>query len=449
MACGDSPTPSTVRQGIDQNLVAVLDEALAALDSEATAQVPLDAVERILSIVDGESNVATLVHTSLRQSTAVQALTGDSQAGYDGTKASTWLQANIFSDANHRGDGVFRIPAALVCATADADEETGDPAGIVDLACVTAVTKIDPKIKVRGDADELEFSLLLGKSENEPLSLSLSRSVITFHFDLDEAGQTIDELAKTFGGSPPTLRSAGRLAVGLEVKGPQHVVFKGTIERGIDFAFAENGDTLDSPTALRISTAAAPLYVVDIDGKNATLTASLGVGTTKIHAPENEQDPMIDIAISAITGALSVMPGQPIKLTGLSLGKGPLTIDVDRVRAATIDLNPETGRSFDLTVNEAAGEASFAVSPSLDLRMTIDAAALGEPDEPFAVTRLLFDGASPTIATHGTQLKIASGRLAVTTNPASFGFEASAGECLAERGDSGTPSRTVVVPCAP
>jgi hypothetical protein len=463
VACGgDPPDPATVRQGLQQNLGAVLPELVAALQSDATARVPLDSAQRLFDMIDAGSTapVATLlprassVRSSVRSSvqssfqSSFHALAADSTI--DATKLSSWLVRNLFTDANHRGDGVFRIPPQLVCATSF-DPETGDPGPVLDDSCVQTFNKVEPKIRVRGDAQDLEFSLLLGPSENEPFSLELTKSSVDFRIDLGEAQQAVAELSTIFGENPPNLRASGQVAFGLKVLGKQHVVFKTTIERAVELAFAEGNIALDSAGALRFASAAATVTSIEIDGTAGSLKASLALGVTKLHTPSGPVGSgasALDVDLPGLTGALTVAPGQPVKLTGLGLGNRTFTVDVDGRRAVTIDLNPESGRSFDATISENAGVASFAITPSFDLRMNVNATALGQPAAPYQVTRILLDGTTPTLTTQGSLLKVSSGHFAISTDPATYGLDANAGQCVKETLVAGsTTSRLEITPC--
>lgn len=442
VACGDeAPAPATVRQGLSQNLAAVLPEVVAALESEGSARVPLAEATDMFDMFDGQADlVATLTESPAARKLAA---VGDQ---LDNERTAGWLTRNVFSDANHQGDGVYRIPAAVFCSEG-ADPTTGDPTGAVNPDCAASMDKIAPKIKVRGDESELEFSLLLGPSSNEPLSLTLSKKAVALHLDLGETADAVAELTDLFGGQKPNLRAAGRVAVGLEVLGAEHVAFKGTIERAVDLAFADPGVSLDSAAALRLSSAAAPVYTLEIDGVAQTVTSALALGETRLHAPADDLDPETNLDLPGLSGALTVTPGQPVKITGLSLGKRTLTVDAGGRRAMTVDLNPDHGRSFDVTVTENAGAVSFAVSPRLDLRMEIDRAALGEEVRPYEVSRLLLDGTSPTLTFSSSSLQLSSGHLGISTTPAQYGLEANAGQCLAETVVSGTTTKLSVVAC--
>ena len=103
VACDEAPAPTEVRQGISQNLAAVLPEVVAALESDASGRVPLDSATGLFDLLDGEAEVvAALAHVPMAQQLAAS-------SSLDAERAAGWLTRNVFSDANHRGDGVYRV----------------------------------------------------------------------------------------------------------------------------------------------------------------------------------------------------------------------------------------------------------------------------------------------------------------------------------------------------
>lgn len=441
-ACDDAPAPSTVRQGLSDNLAAMLPEVVGALQSDASARVPLDSAEQVLDMFDGEADVIT----TLAATPLVRTLAETPELDHE--RLSGWLSRNVFSDANHQGDGVFALPAALFCSET-VDPTTGDPAGAINAACAELVAKVAPKIKVRGDKSELEFSLLLGPSSNEPFALTLTKSSIKLAVDLGEGADTVAELADVFEGQAPNLRASGRVATSVAVQGEQKVTFQFAIEKAVSLAYAEQGVSLDSADAIRFSSAASPVYTISIDGVAQTLTGTLAVGETKMHTPADDlnAEPAIDLDLPGITGSLTVAPGEPVKITGIGLGGRTLTVDANGTRAMSLDLNPQHNRRFDVTVSEAAGKVTFAVSPALDLRAQVDRAALGEVARTYEVTQVLLDGQSPALTLSASSLQVASGAFKVVTNPDTYGVEATAGQCLAETVVSGFTTKLSVVDC--
>lgn len=438
VACGGSeetPEPATVRQGVSQNLAAILPEAQAALESDASARVPLAEVESIFDMIQPGST-----ETVRAKASQLNALAEGS--ALDADKLGGLLERHLFSDANHRGDGVYPITAQLVCATTY-DPQTGEPGAILDEDCKAQIERIQPKIKVRGDKNQLELSLLLGPSESEPLSLTLSKTEIALHLDLGETEEAVKDLSVLYNEPAPNFNADGKVAVALEVLGAKHVEFRAEIENNVSVAFAAAGVALDSALATRFSSEKSKLFAVEIDGVAQSVTSSVDVGVTKVHAPADGSEPMMDLDLPGLSGALTVQRGEPVKITGISLGDRDLTVKANGETAASVSLNAENGRKLDITVTENGGETQLLFAPAFDLRMNVDRVKLGEPVQPYEVTRVLIDGTTPTLGSFNDRLRVGSGRLQVTTNPVGFGIEATAGQCVAEKLLGGLE----VVPC--
>jgi hypothetical protein len=419
----------------------VLPEVVGALQSEGATRVPLDSASDMLDMFDGESDVLA----TLRESPVAKkvSLVGE----LDTTELTDWLTRNVFSDANHEGDGVYRLPPTLFCPMGF-DPVTGAPTGTVEAECADLVTRIKPRIRARGDASELEFSLLIGPSSNEPFFLTLTKKSMKLAVDLGEGADAVAELSGILGEQAPNLRASGRVSSSVAVQGPKHVVFAASVEKAMSLAFADQGVALDSADAFRLSSAAAQVYTVTIDGGKSTLSAAVALGETKVHTPSTDLDePKMDLDLPGLTGTVTVTPGQPVKFTGIGLGNRTMTVDSNGVRALSVDLNPQHNRRFDVTVTEEADKVTFAVSPAIDLRVQIDRAKLQEPVRPFEVTQFLLDGTNPTLELRATSLKLSSGHLRVTTNPAEYGVEANAGQCLGETAVGVDYSKLVIVAC--
>lgn len=430
VACGGdsdkTPEPATVRQGVSQNLSAILPELQAALDSDASARVPLDELQGMFDMIQPSSEESFLTgnESALAKAKALFAETPSSD------KLDGVLARHLFSDANHRGDGVYPITAQLACATTF-DPQTGDPGPILDADCQAQIEKIQPKIKVRGDENNLSFFLLLGPSESEPFELSLSKTEIAFHFDLGETEELIKDLSKVYNEPAPNFRADGKVALAVEVLGPKHVEFRAEIEDSLDLAFAPAGVSLDSDEAVRFSSEKSKVLSFEIDAVAESVTAGVDVGVTKLHTPaDGTEDRMIDLDLPGLSAALTVQKGQPVKINGISLGDRDLTIKADGVVAATASLNAEHNRKLDITVTEAAGEAQFLFTPALDFRASVNHAALGETNDLYQVTRVLVDGTTPTLSTSAGLLRVTSGHLLITTDPAQFGVEANVNQCV-------------------
>lgn len=429
VACGDSkptPEPTEVRLGLAQSLNATLPEVKAAMESDANARVPTSELQRLADMLQPGQSQEVLAR--------VDGLTNKvTSAELDADKLSNLLDNYLFNDANHQGGGVYPISARLACAESY-DAETGEPSATLDPDCEAQIEQLQPKVRVRGDADKLDFTLILGPSKSEPLGLSLSKTEIAVHVDLGETAEIVKDLMAQGGTTPPNVDVDGTIAFGLTVLGPKHVEVRAEIEDALKLAFAPAGVSLSSADAVRFSSEASKVFAWEVDATAEKVSAALDLGTTKLHTPASGTDePMIDLDIPAIEATVVVEKDQPVKINGVSLGDRDLTVAANGSRAATISLNADHGRKVDIAVTEpSAGETQMAFSTAFDLRMDVNQAALGEDPELFQIKRVLLDGATPTISSSGDVLRVVSGSFAVTTDPAQYSVTATAGQCLGE-----------------
>jgi hypothetical protein len=151
-------------------------------------------------------------------------------------------------------------------------------------------------------------------------------------------------------------------------------------------------------------------------------------GATTAHIPDDTES--MDLDLGGVSAAASLTAGQPLQITNISLGEHTTTLSRNGVRAIAIDLNPDDGRALDakVTRDDAAGTTTVAFSPRLDLHVAVDHAVLGDTAKLFDVTGIRIEG-SMSGRDDSEQIRIA-GALAITTNPASYGVTATAGQCV-------------------
>lgn len=410
-ACGgdEPPTPSEVRTHITDDLGHVVREATAAaeLGDDALAGGASLGLLAQLATAGGARDAALprlfdgLVGPrgdSRDPGARRSALLGDAD---DPAAALTRrLDDELFTDANHLGDGVYRIPAELLCST--------DP--VLDAACADHVAAAELRVRVTRDGDALGFDLEIGPDHEAPLHATLAHDALAVTLDLDAAGRVVPQLAAVFGDEPPALALAGAVTGRVDILGTASARFALAFDRAIAIA---------SDDAFRFTSARADVASITLDAPTRSAAFALGLGATTLHVAD---DRTFDLALPGLTAIGMMIPNQPIQLTHVGLGDASTTLEVDGARALTVDLNPDDGRAFDATL----GGDALAVSPRLDLRLAVDHGVLGD-DPVYDVTRLDLAGGVRGV---GDALEVTSGSLALTTDPAAFGFTATAGQCV-------------------
>ncbi len=437
LACdSDPPAPSEVRSRLSDDLGHVLRESAAAGEGTAAA-LPGSASFAMLEKALGQSASSS---SSFRVASDLAQRFGRGSAarhglapanppadGLDTDAIIEQLNTTIFTDANHLGDGVYQVPAELACETTDLDPN-GNEITTIDPDCVTQYDKVQLRIRVEENGDDLSFAIQLGAGHDEPLSFALSHTSIAITLDLDGTEAAIEALASAFGEAAPNARLAGRVTGRLEILGAAHARTSLTVDRAIAVAVADAGLDLDGAEAFRFTTGAGNVAQAELDAVAETASFSVDLQATTVHVPGVDG---FDLDLPGASITATGANGQPIALTNISLGDRTTTLTKNGALAMSIDLNPSDGRSFAATITGDAttGTETITVTPKLDARIALDHAALGDTAPVYDVTRVLLTGGLRGSDT-SDQIEVLGGGFAITTNPATYGFAATAGQCV-------------------
>lgn len=437
IACGgDAPDPSEVRAALREDLGYVLREGEASLAT--TDALPTGSAFGFATNALGSQGTGLALR-------AVRPLTKLIDATSDSAKTTQWLDGEqtgsdaivqkladeLFTDANYVGDGVFRVPASLVCTQTTYDPDTGLESTEIDAECAQNLDAAQLRIRVASEDDGLRFFVQVDANHDEPLSLFLSHTKLALTFDLDEATDAMQALAPVFGETAPNADLSGQITGALEIRGAAHAGVSLSFDRAIAVKIADAGIDLDGDAATRFTSEAGEIIALDLDGHATKASFDLGLGATTAHVPGDVADPLAtDLALGGAT-VNATFQGNTLTLANISLGNSQTTLHKGGQLATSIDLNPADGRSLDatLTVDATTGTEVLEVSPRLDLRTTVDHAVLGEEQPVYDVTRVELEGSLRGSAL-GDQVEVLSGSLAITTNPAQYGVSATAGQCV-------------------
>jgi len=430
LGCNDDPpTPTEVRERISSDLGNVLREANAAI-AGGTDAIPGGAA---LAVVDRVLGSAPQIGPSLRTMTErvaarASAAPGDDSDEIDVDALIAQLNDKLFTDANHVGDGIYQVPASLVCTRTTVDSK-GNSIETIDAECAERLAAAELRVRVAKDGGALVFAIQVDADHDEPLIFTLTHTSIAITVDLDDTGRAFVALAGVYGEDIPNFRLAGQVTAKLEILGSAKLRASLTIDRALSIEFAKAGASLDGPDAFVLTSAKAEVIAITLDGKARSGSLALGLGETAIKAPDDGKRVELDLA--GATATASFVDGQPLELSDVSLGKRTTTISINGVRAVAIDLNAQNGRAFDATVSHdaATGTDTLEITPKLDLQLTVDHAVLGDTPPVYDVTRVVLDGSVRGSDT-GDQVEVLSGSFSVTTDPASYGFAATAGQCV-------------------
>ncbi len=235
LACSDAPPPpSDVRSRISDDLRHVLTEGKAAFDG-STAQLPTGAAFGLATQLLGTSGT-----------TARFLALDPSDEGFEIDDIVQTLNEQLFTDANYLGNGIYKVPADLVCK----DGET------VDLECAQHVAQAQLRIRVEDD-EGLHFWIQIDANHDEPVGILLRRDELGLTVNLDDASDAIIALAPLFGEQAPNAALSGQVTGSLKILGPALGSASLTIDRALSIKVAEHGIGLDSDGAMRFTSAAA------------------------------------------------------------------------------------------------------------------------------------------------------------------------------------------------
>ena len=431
-ACtSDPPSPTAVRARISSDLGNVLHESAAAGDG-TTKTLPTGAFDLLGKALGGVGSSST---TSIRLADLARRLPHATTRGASATPASGFdpdaiiaqLDMTIFTNANEVAPGIYAIPADLACTTTSVDS-SGASTSSVDPDCAASFDKLVLRVRVEQSGNALVFAIQLGAAHDEPLEISLTHTSLAVSIDLDQAGAAAIAIAQAFGQQAPNAHLSGKVTGMLTILGTAHADVAFSIDRALDVAVADQGADLSGPDAFRLTSAAAQVFDVDLDGGAGIGALDLGLGATTIHTPGTSS---FDLDLPGATAQVDLAAGQPLHLSHVGLGDRTTTLSKHGAIGLSIDLNANDGRAFDATItpDAAAGTETLAISPRLDARVTTNHAVLGDQPGMYDVTRVLVDGSLRTGDASG-QVQVLSGTFAITTNPASYGFSAATGQCV-------------------
>jgi hypothetical protein len=435
-ACGDDPpSPTEVRTAIHDDLGYVLHEGKAASDA-STANLPSTSVFSLATVDPTGGAARVLAPLTDRITTAVknrQSLTGDSVTMFDPDAITMTLEQELFTDANYLGDGVYRVPASMVCETTVYNPD-GSTTQSIDPDCAAQLDKIQLRVRVASEDGGIRFYIQLDANHDEPLSIFLAHDKLAITINLDDATDAMIALAQIEGQQAPNADLSGSITGSLQILGAAHARVALSFDRAISIKLADQGLPLDGPDATRFTSAAAQVIDVELDGNAPKAKLALGLGETTAHIPGDATlvpaEPARDVDLGGFTVSASFQ-GNTLSLDNISLGSKTTTVSVGGQQAVAIDLNPNNGRSLSATIvaDPATGSEELHVTPRLEIVESINHTLLGDEPPVYDVTHVLLDGVLRG-SDASTQVQVVSGSFAIETNPAQYGFSASAGQCV-------------------
>jgi hypothetical protein len=383
-----------------------------------------------------------------------------------------WVAENLFNEANVESSTetsvTYRVPAELLCGASessggstfpiDGAEDTTSTMddSEVDPECVETLNQFPIRLAVsQRSADNLDVDLLVGQERYNPVELQIYTNQLGIEIDLAQLraalirfGQVVDEPLEL----PEVMQ--GRLSATLTVEGQGRFSVSLAVLTAVDVRSTSG----EAPFEVSLGTA-NPAGSVTIDGLAETIEGALALGPLAATFPaeavfgsemtcddmgctESGASGTLSIYLAGLSAATTLDGSfERIELRNLGLGSATSTVGLDGQQLLAIDLNADSGRQLDVTVEGDESGFQLSVSPELDLQVALDMARAGGniPDVPAWMLdddmRLELTGAStPAIAMSEVSdtgvVRVTEGVLRMSSSARDLLIEVSAGECL-------------------
>jgi hypothetical protein len=448
-ACSQQPTVAEVAEAAGSASVALVKEANSSGQTLASG-VTVGAVGQLRDLADQTGVLPSLRFLPAPATRAMRSIqpmhveTGE-VTPTDGVDAGAealgkFFRERIFTEANlesQDGDGlVFRIKGEDVCGDGTTPDE----------ACESDFDRFEVRIRVNRGLMGYNFFLELGPDRFEPLLVQLSKTRIAFGVDLGAAKSALEYLDQASGQPtylPKTME--GVFMVSLTKNGEQDF----TLESSVKETIRVETDGEDGPVSFSTG-AKDPWFSTRIQGKEKTLTVDLDLGPTDLRFPyratlseTGSAGQEMALHLGGLSGSVVLNEGAvSLDVTHLGLGDDSTTLSLDGTDLLTLDLNPDSGRHFDVGLSMGADhQLQIKVTPEFDLTADFFYQPLQADSDvvipAYAVDstyRFQFTGDSPTLEPASNGFKVVSGTLRLEN--AAHGDQAvvvEAGRCLVTR----------------
>lgn len=367
-----------------------------------------------------------------------------------GTSATYLLKPKTFCGST--GSSLEPAPNPGTGGTGTADPA---PKPELDPDCVDEINRLQPRLRLSSpSAGNVDVELILTSARKRPVTLELHQNHVGIVVDLAETKGTLDALGED---TSSITEMVGRFGLELRKNADLDYSFRASVIDAIKLGIQD-----DAGQQIRYSiSASVPTFELRLDGNAREVTGTVDYGTMTISAPLNalrdsfagpeEYDPVtglpvprptytgnIEYLLAGVEGSMT-FDGSTDKLTlsHLGLGDASSTLKLDGTTLAQLDLNPNAGRHFDMTIEKQPAGTQVSFSPTLDFSALLNFAPLAAqipdiaPDVMNNALHFWFDGDRPTVQGNDEQLKVVSGTMHYENSyDPSLNFTASAGSCI-------------------
>jgi hypothetical protein len=357
-----------------------------------------------------------------------------------------------------------------------------------DPDCVDSATRAAVRLRVTSPSEgDVDVTVVLTDQRFEPFVFELHKQRLAVTADLDQLTSSIEAMGEDLGGLE-SLR--GRLQLELVKNAPLDFSARFNVLDDVELVAVDNGNRLEVSVG-----ASSPTLEARIDGNAKTVSASYGLGPVRVSGPlalfadmfggtDESGDALvaangepvatpppaepaktytgvIEAVLGGLDGTLSYDgASDAFSLSNLGLGDETTTVTHDGNPLFALDVNPDSGRHFDLTLQDTTSGLEVTFSPTLDVSALFAFENIADQvDVPAALMndtfRLFFDGQNPSVRGRDNGLEVTSGTLHLSSSAhPEDDVTVSAGMCLlsttesdsAAVADSSAPADTAPLP---
>lgn len=335
--------------------------------------------------------------------------------------------------------------------------------------CVSTVDDLELRLVVTSPQEgDVSIDVLVGPDRFNPVSFDVWQDRLAVEAGLGDIKNAAKFVAKKIGGEdvseelPDVIK--GRVRFELRAEGPKQLAVEASVLQAVEISDVAEGYDI------RLAEASPAVSVLaDAATEELTYTVNWGAIDAKFpmvqdvydDAPEpifdggegdfggegfgepSEERHVVDLHLAGATGQVLFKASQEVlELRGVGFGAGESTLDLDGERVFAMELNPEDGHTFDMTLREQGEGVEVAFAPGLDLSMLFKFGRVADQfsdldvedwmlDEELSV---LFTGDAPALLLGEDQVEVTGGTLTLSSTSRAITHTASANQCLLDAG---------------
>ena len=322
----------------------------------------------------------------------------------------------------------------------DFDEEPNDEDE--DQSCEEMFDEVPLRLRVTAAGAGHNIDLLVGAKKSNPISAYVAPTELSFELDIEGSMESLETLAEAAGEDAPELPSnlEGRVKLGLKKNATENYTVALSIVKALHLALEVDGGEMSlqlgvsEPTIAITADGAAEALAIDVDlaALDVSVPGSVFGSETCTYddmtgeeycESDDGMDGDLDLHLGGASLSMSLATGSDdtVSVTNAGLGDSTTTVSYDGQQIIGLDLNPNHGRRFDLSVTSLEDIVELAVDPALVLQVALDLAKA--PDMAEDAPEFMLDedmtisltGSSPAVSMGDHGMRVESGTLLMSS----------------------------------